>query len=132
MALYDRIGAGYDETRRPDLRIVERLVLALRPSAGRRYLDLACGTGNYTCAMANRGWEWSGIDASGRMLEVARRRSNRISWQLGRAEALPYDDATFDGIICTLATHHFEDRPQAFREARRVLHRRSRPRPRRW
>ncbi len=120
-ALYDRIGVGYDAARRPDPRIVDRLAFHLQPSAGGRYLDIACGTGNYTCAMAERGGAWFGVDVSERMLAEARRRSRAIDWRLGRAEQLPYDDAQFDGLLCTLSAHHFEDRLQAFREARRVL-----------
>jgi ubiquinone/menaquinone biosynthesis C-methylase UbiE len=45
---YDAIGIGYDSTRRPDLRIAARIQALLEPRAGGHYLDVACGTGNYT------------------------------------------------------------------------------------
>jgi len=120
-ALYDRIGAGYDRTRRPDPRIVSRLASRLAPLPGGRYLDVACGTGSYTCAMAERGGGWSGLDASRRMVTEAGRRSDTIAWQQGRAEQLPYADARFDGVLCTLAVHHFSSLDRAFGEVRRVL-----------
>lgn len=121
MALYDRIGGGYDGTRRADPRIVARLLGLLGPRAGGRYLDLACGTGSYTCAMAAHGGVWTGADASRRMLARARVRRADVAWRQAAAEALPFADASFDGAICTLAVHHFADREAAFREVRRVL-----------
>ena len=47
-AVYDKIGAGYDRQRRADPAIAETLALALRAPSGGPYLDLACGSGNYT------------------------------------------------------------------------------------
>lgn len=120
-ALYDRIGSGYDATRHPDRRIVDRLAHHLRPSRQGRFLDVGCGTGNYTAAVAARGGRWWGLDPSDVMLASARARHPEIGWQRGAAEALPFADASFDGVLCTLAVHHFGDRPRAFREVFRVL-----------
>lgn len=38
-------------------------------------LDVGCGTGNYTFVFTNRGYQTTGIDLSGDMIEVARKRS---------------------------------------------------------
>lgn len=54
-ALYDQIGVGYDATRRADGYIVDRLANLLKLRSGASYLDVACGTGNYTLALAARG-----------------------------------------------------------------------------
>jgi SAM-dependent methyltransferase len=121
VALYDRIGQGYDRTRRADPAIAETLARLLEPMPGRRYLDLACGTGNYTRALADRGGEWTGIDASRTMLDAARLQPDGITWRLADVSALPFDDQAFDGVLCTLAIHHFADREAAFREVRRVV-----------
>lgn len=121
MALYDRIGAGYDTTRRADPQLVARLRELLEPRPGGRYLDLACGTGNYTCELAKGGGHWTGVDASDVMLGEARAKGQGIDWQLAPADALPFPDDTFDAVVCTLAVHHFGDRVAAFREVRRVL-----------
>jgi len=51
MALYDRIGVGYDDTRQADPYLRSRLIHHLRPSPSGRYLDIGSGTGNYTFAM---------------------------------------------------------------------------------
>jgi hypothetical protein len=50
--LYDRIGIGYDTTRRPDPVIAERLGRHLAQDRSGNYLDIACGTENYTLTLA--------------------------------------------------------------------------------
>jgi SAM-dependent methyltransferase len=55
------------------------------------------------------------------MRAAARERAPGIEWRIATAAALPFPDASFDGVVCTLAVHHFPDREAAFREVRRVL-----------
>ena len=62
--LYDQIADGYDTTRRADPTIVRRLAAYLALAPGRRYLDVGCGTGNYTAALAALGGVWHGVDSS--------------------------------------------------------------------
>jgi len=118
---YDAIGIGYDTTRRADPRIAERIFALLEPGPEGRYLDVACGTGNYTHCLHALGLEVVGIDQSATMLEAARAKYPDIAWQLADVEALPFADATFAGAICTQAIHHFPDLERAFREIGRVL-----------
>ena len=120
-AKYNRIGDGYDMTRRADSAIVQALADYLKLQKHGHYLDIGCGTGNYTCALAARGGAWTGLDPSVRMLEAARAKSDNIIWHLGAAEKLPFDDTGFDGALCTLAVHHFTDIGRAFGETARVL-----------
>src|SRR5260370_39047567 len=68
MAIYQRIGHGYDLTRRADPYITSRLAFHLQIHPDCRYLDVACGTGNYTHALAKTGGAWSGLDQSAAML----------------------------------------------------------------
>jgi ubiquinone/menaquinone biosynthesis C-methylase UbiE len=121
VALYDRIGAGYDARRRAAPGIVARLRELLPPDPTGRFLDLGCGTGNYTRALAQGGGAWVGVDASEVMLSAARARGDGIAWHLANVAALPFPDAVFDAAVSTLALHHFDDLEAAFREARRVL-----------
>jgi ubiquinone/menaquinone biosynthesis C-methylase UbiE len=120
-AKYNRIGDGYDTTRRADSAIVQALADYLNFQKHGRYLDIGCGTGNYTCALAGQGGAWTGLDPSALMLEAARVKSDNIVWHLGAAENLPFEDAGFDGAICTLAVHHFTDISRGFAEIGRVL-----------
>jgi ubiquinone/menaquinone biosynthesis C-methylase UbiE len=121
IAKYNRIGDGYDATRRADSAIMQALADYLNLQKHGRYLDIGCGTGNYTCALAAQGGAWTGLDPSARMLEAARAKFDNIVWHLGAAENLPFEDAGFDGAVCTLAVHHFTDIDRAFGETARVL-----------
>ena len=113
-ALYDQIGDGYDTTRRADPAIVRRLAAYLALAPGRRYFDVCCGTGNYTAALAALGGDWHGVDPSRQMLAAARAKAPSLAWREGSVEALPFDAAVFDSVLCMLSIHHFTDLPAAF------------------
>ena len=119
--LYDNIGIGYDATRRPDPYIASRLAHHLRLRSGSPYLDIACGTGNYTAALAERGGNWHGLELSGQMVRTARNKGPGIAWFMGDAAALPFQDGSFAGALCTLAIHHFSALTPIFSEVYRVL-----------
>ena len=120
-ALYDAIGASYGATRRADCGIRDELVKHVELRASEDFLDLGCGTGNYTCALAAAGGQWHGVDASAEMLDQARSKDCQVSWMLADAQSLPYEDGTFAGAICTLAIHHFPSLEAPFAEVARVL-----------
>lgn len=122
MPLYDRIGNDYDQTRRADPYIASRLIHHLQPVPGKKYLDVACGTGNYTISLASAvRAEVHGIDLSDTMLRTAREKSNSVQWHLGDVERLPFPDDSFDGSLCILAIHHVKDHQKAFEEVYRVI-----------
>ena len=119
--LYDRIGIGYDTTRRPDPLIAERLGHHVAQDSSGSYLDIACGTGNYTSTLALEGGGWTGIELSAKMITEASGKSSEIRWCLGNAMALPFSTGAFSGALCTLAIHHFDELLPVFQEAYRVL-----------
>lgn len=121
MPAYDQIGKDYDLTRRSDPYIAECLARHLKARPNSSYLDAACGTGNYTLALAQFGGYWHGVDCSQRMIDTARNKSDAVAWQVAAAEALPYPNETFSGALCTLAIHHLDTLNPAFREIYRVL-----------
>lgn len=91
---------------------------------GERVLDVACGTGVLACAAAEivgPGGAVVGLDPNEEMLAVARRKSVRVEWQVGRAEALPFPDESFDAVVSQFGFMFFEDRRAALREMLRVL-----------
>ena len=123
-AIYDRIGIGYDATRRADPGIVARLRHHLGADDAGAYLDVGCGTGNYTIALAQSGIRMTGIDASAVMLDEARRKAAgvaRLSWCQADVAKLPFADGQFAGALCTLAIQHFPDLGAAMAEVARVL-----------
>lgn len=121
MALYNQIGKTYDSTRRADPYLLSRLLHHLQPVPEELYLDVACGTGNYTIAIAETGVQLHGFDLSEQMLSKLRKKSESIPLFQGDVEAMLFEDQTYSGAICTLATHHFPDLYKAFKEIYRVL-----------
>jgi len=116
--------ASYDRIRPVDenWRQVFEVVVQEADLRGQRVLDLGCGTGRLSQALAEQGIArvW-GVDASPEMLAVARDRlPGSVGLKQGRAEQLPFRDAWFDRAVMWLVCH-LVDRPAAFREARRVL-----------
>jgi len=96
---------------------------------GQRALDVACGTGALTVAVAERvlpGGAALGLDANPQMLAVARRKRADIEWHEGRAEALPFDDASFDAVLSQFGMMFFDNPVAALREMQRVLRPRGR------
>jgi SAM-dependent methyltransferase len=118
---YEKIGAGYNLTRQADPFLVAKIESLLEIDPQSHYLDLACGTGNYTIALADRGGIWTGIDHSATMIEAAALRSLRVNWQIADAAKIPFDNESFDGAIITLALHHFIDPVGVFQELARIL-----------
>jgi ubiquinone/menaquinone biosynthesis C-methylase UbiE len=119
--LYDVIGAGYNSTRQADPYLTERLYNLLSPKKDGNYIDIGCGTGNYTIALAEKELNFCGVEPSGNMLSLARSRNDKVRWLNGSAENIPADDDSFDGGIATLTIHHWTDLRKAFAEIYRVL-----------
>jgi ubiquinone/menaquinone biosynthesis C-methylase UbiE len=102
--------------------------LELRP--GDRVLDVGCGPGRLARVFAERvapTGEVVGIDAAVEMINrassQARRRRAAATFQVGFAQDLPFPDASFDAVGCTLALHHVAENDQqtAVEEMYRVL-----------
>jgi ubiquinone/menaquinone biosynthesis C-methylase UbiE len=90
----------------------------------RRILDLGCGTGRFSQALAARfDAEVVAIDPSEKMLAIARRKPHepRVHYEPGRAEAIPLEARSVDMIFTSMTFHHFTDRALVARECRRVL-----------
>lgn len=89
-----------------------------------RILDLGCGTGRFSEALAARfGAEVIGIDPSAKMLGRAREKQcdSRVHYHRGRAEAIPLLSHSVDMVFISMSLHHFTDQSLAANECRRVL-----------
>jgi ubiquinone/menaquinone biosynthesis C-methylase UbiE len=84
-----------------------------------RALDLACGTGMSTVALAEQAGFVIGVDRSPAMLVAARTAPN-AAYIRGQAERLPFPAATFGAVTCCSGIHWF-DQTRAFAELHRVL-----------
>jgi len=96
---------------------------AFAPLAGRRLLDVGCGSGALARSLSERGARVAGIDPNPEALETAREAVPGGTFQAARAEALPFADATFDGAIFLNSLHHVPQPAmhRALREATRVV-----------
>jgi len=120
-ALYDTVGKTYDATRCADPEITQFLIKHLGAQADGAYIDVCCGSGNYTTAIYNQGINISGVDISHVMLEKARAKNKNINWLQGDAHKLPFEDASFDGALCINAIHHLGHLSSACKEIFRIL-----------
>jgi SAM-dependent methyltransferase len=90
---------------------------------GQSVLDVACGTGIVARTVVDRlsgTGRVTGLDLNGGMLSVARRLRPELEWDQGDVAELPYDDDTFDVVLCQMALMFFVDRAAALREMARV------------
>ena len=91
---------------------------------GGRVLDVGCGTGGLTIAIAGTtGAEVVGCDRSAAFLDYARTKSRAVAWIRGDAERLPFAEGSFDRVVMSLLLHQVEEPPRAVDEAFRVLRR---------
>lgn len=119
--IYNTIGKGYNNTRRADPYIAGRVLALLQPSLNGKYLDVGCGTANYTHYMAQMGYTFYGAEPSDTMLQVAFTKQIGGSFTKATAEQLPFEDAFFDGATAMLTLHHWTDQLKGMQEIYRVL-----------
>lgn len=120
-AIYNKIGTGYDATRQADPEILNTLVNLISPNENGLYLDVGCGTGNYTHPLSQISGSWKAFDQSKLMIEKAKEKNSNIEWGVFDVINTPYKTASFNSILCTLAIHHFPNLNAAFKEISRVL-----------
>ncbi len=81
---------------------------------GMKVLDVACGSGNLAIVAAKKGADVTGVDIADNLVEAAKRRAGteglNIKFEQGDAEALPYEDNTFD-LVMTMFGAMFAPRP---------------------
>jgi len=90
---------------------------------GHQVLDVACGTGAATrTALMEVGFsgEVTGLDHNEQMLAIAREKPSRIDWQLGDAAELPFEDNSFDRVLCQFALMFIGNRVAVIKEMLRV------------
>lgn len=120
-AKYDAIGQSYNTTRKPDPYIVERLLDLLEPQQNGNYLDIGCGTGNYTNKLAGTTFPFTGVDPSLKMINQARNKRPDLEWQIGSAEENQLTENNFDGVVGTMTIHHWTSLEKGCSEMNRVL-----------
>jgi 2-polyprenyl-6-hydroxyphenyl methylase/3-demethylubiquinone-9 3-methyltransferase len=92
---------------------------------GKDVLDLGCAGGFMAEALAKRGAQVTGIDPASDAITAARQHAQteglRIAYDVGVGEALPYDAAGFDAVVCVDVLEHVTDLQKVMFEVARVL-----------
>ena len=122
----EKVAEAYENLLAPALfaQWPDRLADAADIGDGQAVLDVACGTGILTRVLAERvgsDGSVSGVDLNSGMLAVARRISPGITWHEADVEALPYEDGSFDAVLCQFGLMLFPAPEAALREMKRVL-----------
>jgi demethylmenaquinone methyltransferase/2-methoxy-6-polyprenyl-1,4-benzoquinol methylase len=131
--MFDGIAERYDLVNRVislgiDQSWRKKTVQSLELSAGGRVLDLATGTGDLAIMVAQTHPDVTvvGVDPSAKMLEVGQKKvaeaglSERLTLELGDAQALRFEDSSFDGLCIAFGIRNVPDRRQGLREMARV------------
>jgi ubiquinone/menaquinone biosynthesis C-methylase UbiE len=126
---FDRVADIYDATRElpafvPE-RIADRVVTATRAKEETRFLEIGVGTGRIALPFLERGYRYTGVDISERMMDRLRAKTRDKDANLTLVHAditrLPFEDATFDVLMGVHILHLVPEWQRALREVRRVL-----------
>ncbi len=109
-----------------DAALTQRFVDALGNATSGSVLDVACGPGILSAAIAKSAREVVAFDLTPQMLNKAAQRCagagvNNVTFREGNAAALPFADATFDAVVTRLSVHHFDRPERVMSEMFRVL-----------
>lgn len=114
----------FHEISRQIVPVSEALCQAVDPRPGERVLDIACGSGNTALIAARRYCEVAGIDYVPALIDRARRRAAAgglaIDFQVADAQALPFEDASFDVAVSVFGVMFAPDQEKAASELLRV------------
>lgn len=115
-AVWNSGGARYEDISRGIADSIEHCVLRLDPKPGEKILDLATGTGWTSRVVARRGADVTGVDIGADLIAAAQERAAaeglNISYEIGDAEHLPFEDGQFDAVVSTCGVM-FASRPEA-------------------
>ena len=107
----------------------DRFVARVKPRAGEHILDMAGGTGDIAFRMARQAAHVTVSDINADMLAVGEERARKrglgglLSWKVENAEALSFEDGSFDAYTIVFGIRNVTRIPDALNEAHRVLKR---------
>jgi len=110
------------------LKTTEQLVELCHINHDKSVLVVGCGVGVTPCYLAKRyGCRAVDVDLSARMVEQSKARAkrkkveNRVEFRVADAQSLPFEDDTFDAVICESVNAFIDDKPKALSEYVRVI-----------
>ena len=132
--LFDRIAGTYDGLNHLLSANIDRRwrrITVRKMVGGEHILDVAIGTADLTIEMLRRqkAKQVTGIDLSQKMMEIGKRKVERakevetdmVTFVYGNAQAMPFEEASFDGVTCAFGCRNFQKLDEGLREMCRVL-----------
>ena len=122
---YNRQAEVYDES--GDGKFVApmygEIVNRIMSANPKKLLDVGCGTGNVLMKLnANEDLSLYGLDISEKMIETAKKNlGNKAELKVGDSEYMPWEDNSFDVIVCNASFHHYPNPEKVLLEMKRVL-----------
>lgn len=126
---FDRVSNIYDATRGlpPGIseQVTDFIINLVSPTPETKFYETGIGTGRIAVPIAKRGYSYTGIDVSEKMLAELHQKLEGVPHKLtaiqGDATALPFDDNSFDVALTVHVFHLISAWKQALAEIRRVL-----------
>ncbi len=87
-------------------------------------LDCGCGTGPMISLLYEKdpGKHYTGLDITPKMIEVGKSKNLQgVDWVVGDCENLPFEENSFDAVICSNSFHHYPNPQDFFNSVKRVL-----------
>jgi len=108
---------------RPYIDLKKEVFYMLNLPNNKKILDVACGYGDFLVLLKERGHtgELFGVDLSENFVKESKKSNQDINFSVANAESLPFEDETFDIVLCKHSLYHFDDIPKAIKEMSRVL-----------
>ena len=119
---YTGISRIYDSYRSYSDDLIQRIIRLGQIQPGKKILDLGCGTGNISYQIRSKiSTDLLGVDVSMDMLKIARSKSLEVVCCNVDGWHLPFQDSSFDSIVCAYAVHQIKNLNLLFSECYRVL-----------
>src|SRR3954454_12641293 len=116
---------NFDEVSKVIPDVGRNVVDSVQVEPGVTVLDVACGTGNATIPAALAGGRCTGLDLTPELFDAARQHAAEagvdIDWVEGDAEALPFEDGSFDRVLSTFGVMFAPRHDVAAGELARVI-----------
>jgi SAM-dependent methyltransferase len=116
-------GRDYERVSEGVLDALTHVVNRIDPQRGERFLDVATGTGLTARLLSSRGAIVTGVDMGAGVIEAAKTLAPEIDFRVADAEALPFEDASFDVVTSTFGVMFVAQPEIAARELARVCKR---------